>query len=235
MTRVHYESADGIATIRMDDGKANVMSLDMQVDLLEALARARDESCVAVLSGRDGMFSAGFDLKVMGAGDGVQIRNMVRGGFEVADAVLCHPFPVVASCPGHAVAMGLFLLLCSDLRIGIDGEFRLTANEVAIGMTLPHAAVAILRGRLAPAVADRAAVLAHVFSPKQAREDGLLHELASADTLQSNALERARACTQLDFGAYAATKARMRAALLDELRQGLVEEFGPEPVHGEAT
>lgn len=234
MTRVHYESADGVATIRMDDGKANVMSVDMQADLLEAFGRARDEGRVVLLTGREGVFSAGFDLKVMGGGDGVEIRNMVRGGFEVADAALRHPFPVVAACSGHAVAMGLFLLLCADARVGTEGDFRMTANEVAIGMTLPHAAVAILRGRLSPAVADRTAVLAPVHSPGDALAHGLLHDLASSGTLQAAAHERARGMTSLDFAAHAATKLRMRAALLDELRQGLDEEFGPDPVHSVA-
>ena len=232
MTRVHYDSADGVAVIRMDDGKANVMSIDMQSELLEAFARARDEGKVVLLTGRPGVFSAGFDLKVMGAGDGVQIRNMVRGGFELAETVLSHPLPVVAACSGHAVAMGLFLLLCADARIGVEGELRLTANEVAIGMTLPHAAVAILRGRLAPPAADRAAVLAEIFSPSQAVHHGLLHEAVAADQLESRALARARELTQLDFAAHTGTKQRMRASLLDALVRGMQDEFGPEPVHG---
>lgn len=231
MTRVHYDSSDGVATIRMDDGKANVMSIEMQSELLEAFARAREEASVVVLTGRPGVFSAGFDLKIMGAGDRVQIRNMVRGGFEVAESVLSHPFPVVAACSGHAVAMGLFLLLCADVRIGTEGEFRLTANEVAIGMTLPHAAVAILRGRLAPASADRAAVLAEIFSPTRAVDHGLLHEAVSTDQLEATATGRARGLGQLDFGAHVATKRRMRAGMIERISNGLDEEFGPEPVH----
>lgn len=235
MSRVQYDSADGVAVIRMDDGKANVMSIDMQSDLLEAFARAREEGSVVLLTGRPGVFSAGFDLKVMGAGDGVQIRNMVRGGFELAQTVLGHPFPVVAACSGHAVAMGLFLLLCADARIGADGDVRLTANEVAIGMTLPHAAVAILRGRLAPSTADSAAVLAEIFSPSQAVDHGLLHETVAADQLEVRAMDRARQLTQLDFGAHTGTKQRMRASLLDALAAGMRDEFGPEPVHGSGT
>lgn len=232
MTRVQYESADGIATIRMDDGKANVMSVEMQGELLSAFARARDEGCVVILTGRSGVFSAGFDLKVMGAGDRDAIRNMVRGGFELAETVLGHPFPVVAASSGHAVAMGLFLLLCADVRIGTTGDCRLTANEVAIGMTLPHAAVAVLRGRLSPASADRAAVLAEIFSPAAAIEHGLLHQTVDPDQLEAAARDRARALTQLDFGAHSATKLRMRAQLLGELSAGMSEEFGPEAVHG---
>ena len=52
----------------------------------------------------------------------------------LSERLLAFPTPVVIACPGHAIAMGLFLLLSGDLRIGAEGRFKLVANEVAIGM-----------------------------------------------------------------------------------------------------
>ena len=46
--------------------------------------------------------------------------------------------------------MGLFLLLRAT-SIGAEGPFKLVANEVAIGLTLPLAAVEVCRQRLSPA------------------------------------------------------------------------------------
>jgi enoyl-CoA hydratase len=62
---------------------------------------------------------------------------MLERGFQLALRLLDHPAPVVIACNGHAVAMGLFLLLSGDYLIGVDGPFRLVANEVAIGLTMP--------------------------------------------------------------------------------------------------
>ena len=65
--------------------------------------------------------------------------------------MLAFPTPVLVACPGHAVAMGVFLLLSGDYRVGAGGPYKLAANEVAIGITMPLAAVEICRQRLAPA------------------------------------------------------------------------------------
>ena len=164
---VSYACADGVATITLDDGKVNVLSSAAQSALHGALDRAQGDRAVVVLSGRPGVFSAGFDLNVLRAG-GPEAIAMVRGGFELAARVLAFPAPVVAACTGHAIAMGSFLLLACDYRVGAAGDFKFMANEVALGLRFPYAAMPILRGRLTPSAFDRAALLAEQFSPANA-------------------------------------------------------------------
>ena len=65
---VTYEFAGGIARITMDDGKLNVMSPDMLRALHQAFDRAEADGAIVILSGREGIFSAGFDLKVISHG-----------------------------------------------------------------------------------------------------------------------------------------------------------------------
>src|SRR5215469_14464323 len=142
MELVTYELSDGVATIAMDDGKVNCLSPRMLGGLNEALDRAESDRATVLLTGREGRFSAGFDLPLLRAG-GEPARLMVRAGFELALRVLSFPTPVVIGCTGHAVAMGAFLLLSADVRIGAAGPFRITANEVAIGLTMPRAAVVL--------------------------------------------------------------------------------------------
>ncbi len=159
--------------ITMDDGKANVLSPAMQSEIHEALDRADAEQAIVVLTGRDGCFSGGFDLAVLRSG-GSEASAMLRGGFDLAERILTFPRPVIAACTGHAIAMGVFLLLSADYRIGAEGTYKITANEVAIGMTLPRSAIEILRQRLTPAAFTRASILAEVFSPINAVDCGLL-------------------------------------------------------------
>src|SRR5262245_24545729 len=104
---VTYQLADGIATMTMDDGKVNVMSNPMQAELNAALDRAQDDGAVVVIEGREGVFSAGFDLPTL-RGGGDDGWRMVRGGFELAHRVVGFPLPVVMACTGHAIAMGTF-------------------------------------------------------------------------------------------------------------------------------
>jgi enoyl-CoA hydratase len=213
-----------IATIVMDDGKVNAISPAMLTELNAALDRAEADRAVVVLSGRDGVFSAGFDLTVL-RGGGADGPAMVRGGFELALRVLSFPLPVVIACTGHAVAMGCFLLLSGDYRIGAAGPYRLMANEVAIGLTLPRAAVEIMRQRLTPACFTRAALLAEQFAPDTAIAAGFLDRVVEPAEVASAAQDVARTVAALDLAAHADSKLRVRAAAIEAVRNGMTADF----------
>jgi enoyl-CoA hydratase len=144
---LRYESGDGIATITMDDGKVNALSVSMLQALHGAFDRAQSEQVVVVLTGREGFFSAGFDLKVFAGGDVEQVLEMLNLGATLCERMLSFQRPVIVACNGHAVAAGSFLALSADVRIGVDGPFRLGLNEVKIGLTMPWFAIELARHR----------------------------------------------------------------------------------------
>ena len=219
-TLAGYQLEDSVATITLDDGKVNAMSLRMILDINAALDRAEVDRAVVVLSGRRGVFSAGFDLPVLRAG-GHEAGVMVRAGFELAERVLSFPTPVVIACTGHAVAMGVFLLLSGDCRLGAAGGYKITANEVAIGLTMPRAAVEILRQRLTPAAFNRAVTIAQPFAPDDAVETGFLDRVIAGDELADMARAVATQLTALDMAAHRASKLRARAQTLAAIRAGI--------------
>ncbi len=222
---VSYELQDGVATIVMDDGKANALSLEMLSAVDGALDRARDDEAVVVLTGRPGIFSGGFDLQVLRSG-GPDAALMLERGFELALRLLEHPAPVVVGCNGHAVAMGSFLLVSGDYRIGVDGPFRLVANEVAIGLTMPRAAIEICRQRLAPAHFNRAVLLAESYAPTDGVVAGFLDRVVGESELAASAAAVARQLAELDRPAHAATKALARASAVTAVRNGLESDRG---------
>lgn len=61
---------------------------------------------------------------------------------------MAYPYPVIAACNGHALAMGVFLMLSADYVIGSRGDFKIAANRVTIGLTMPRVAAAVLASRL---------------------------------------------------------------------------------------
>jgi enoyl-CoA hydratase len=221
---VTFQVEDSIAVITMDDGKVNALSLRMLMELNEALDQAREERRVVVLTGREGIFSAGFDLAVLRSGR-YEALEMLRAGFELAERVLAFRTPVVMAVSGHAVAMGLFLVSSGDYRIGTEGRYKLTANEVAIGLTMPRAAVEILRQRLTPAHFNRAVILAETFSPEEGIGAGLLDRVASPSELRETALTTAATFTGLDLDAHYASKLRARHDTLLALRAGIEADF----------
>jgi enoyl-CoA hydratase len=217
---VSYELDNSIATITMDDGRVNVLSPQMLSELNVALDRAAADRAVVVLTGRPGVFSAGFDLPVLSSG-GSAAFAMVRAGFELAERILSFPAPVVIGCTGHAVAMGMFLLLSGDYRVGAAGPYKITANEVALGITMPWAAVEICRQRLAPTHLTRVVVLAEVFSPSDAVGAGLLDKVVPAAELPDVATGTAAELAKLDRDAHSASKLRARDHALKALRAAI--------------
>lgn len=215
---VTYGLEGGVATVVMDDGKVNALSPAMLGELGSALDRAEGDGAAVVLRGRPGTFSGGFDLRVL-RGGGPDAVAMLRAGFLLARRLLAFPAPVVVACTGHAVAMGSFLVLSADHRVGMTGPFTITANEVAIGLTMPHAAVELCRDRLAPAAFIRAVALAEVFSPEAALAAGYLDTVADPDTFDATVADLATRLAALDRRAHAATKRRARAELLERLER----------------
>ena len=217
---VTYQLGNSIATIAMDDGKVNVLSLQMFKELNTALDQAQTDRAVVVLTGREGVFSAGFDLGALRAG-GPDAAAMLLSGFELAQRILSFPMPVVIACTGHAIAMGVFLVLSGDYRIGAAGPHKIVANEVAIGLTMPRAAVEICRQRLSPAHFNRAVVLAEPYSPDDAVGAGFLDRVVQASELQDAARSTAAQLAKLDMDAHAATKLRARDHALKAIRTAI--------------
>lgn len=222
-TLVSYGLESSIATIAMDDGKVNALSPEMFVQLNRALDQAEADRAPVVLTGRQGVFSAGFSLPVLRAG-GPDAVALLRAGFDLATRLLAFPAPVVIACNGHAIAMGLFLLLSGDYRIGASGAFKLTANEVAIGMTLPYAAIEICRQRLTPAHLHRVVTLAEPYTPDDGIAAGLVDRVVAPGELPTVARAVATQLLALDRGAFAATKQRLREPTMAALRAALAAD-----------
>ena len=222
---IGYQLADAVATVTMDDGKVNVLSSRLICEVTQALDRALDDAAaVVVLAGRPGVFSAGFDLPVLRAG-GPAAASMLRAGFDLAERVLSYPLPVVIACTGHAVAMGAFLLLSGDYRIGAAGPYKITANEVAIGVTMPRAAVEICRQRLTPAHFSRATILAELYEPHSAIEAGFLDRVCEPADICDAVRGIARDLTNLDLDAHKATKMRARQSALAALHDAIAADY----------
>lgn len=219
-TLVTYQLKDSIATITMDDGKVNAMSLEMQSELNAALDQAVEDKSVVVLTGREGVFSGGFDLITLKAG-GERALQMLIGGFELSERVLKFPTPVIIANPGHCVAMGVFIMLSADYRIGIDGPFKMGANEVAIGLVIPESAIEICRNQLTPTCFNRSMLTSEFFQPKDALQAGFLDKLVEKDELLETAQSLASEYVKLDNRAYQGTKAKVRGDLYKRVRAGI--------------
>jgi len=215
---------DGIAWLEMDDRKVNAMSTDMMTSINQALDAAEEARAVAVLRGREGIFSAGFDMKTFALGAEPGLK-MVETGAELILRFLRFPLPIMTVCTGHAYPMGAFLMLAADARWGITGPWKIGLNEVAIAMTLPQFAVETARHRLTPPAFARANT-GYLFSPEEAVTAGYLDAAVDEKDLDAAVQTEAVRLRQLDMPSFAATKAKVNEHAIRDIENGLHTELG---------
>jgi enoyl-CoA hydratase len=223
-----YSRDDRVATITLDDGKVNALSIAMLREIHAALEQAEADGAVVVLTGRAGYLSAGFDLKVFRE-EPERLGEMLRLGATLCERILGFPTPVLVAASGHAVAAGSFLLLSADARIGVDGDFTIGLNEVRIGLTMPLFVIELARARLVPAHFDRAVVTAAMYRPAGAVTAGFLDRVVAPEDFAAATAAAAADLAGLDPEAHAATKLRARAAGLAALREAIDAELPPLP------
>lgn len=216
-----YKLVDEIAVVTLNDGKANAFSPGMSDSVNKCLDQAEQEAKAVVLTGRDGIFSGGFDLRVIRGDDPQAAVDMRLKGTRLMMRLYGFPLPTVIAATGHAIALGAFCLLTADYRIGSNGDFRIGLNETSIGMSLPPFALMLAKERLSKRYLTRAAIAATMFSPSEAKEAGFLDEVVPAENVMDSALEAAASYIALDGSAYAAVKQGLRGDSIAGVLAGL--------------
>ncbi len=216
-----------VAVINVDDGKANALSFAVLDGLNAAIDEAEASAKAIVIVGREGKFSAGFDLSVMTGGSIDDARKLLTAGAELALRIFESPVPVVLGVTGHALAMGGILLTCADYRVGADGPFKIGLNEVAIGMPVPSFAVELCRDRIRKRWFTRCLQHAEIVGPADALDAGFLDEVVAPEEVRARAIEVAqRLADTVHPGPFRTTRRNIRGALAAELREGLFADTG---------
>ena len=228
-SKTSYEVTDGVAVLRLDDGKANAVGYDTLTAIDAALDDAEENAGALVITGREGCFSAGFDLGVVAEGPDAA-RALVAAGAHTAMRIYGAAIPVVVACTGHAIAFGAIMLLSSDVRLGADVEAKIGLIEVSIGMPLPLFGIELARDRLSPRHFTAATNLATAYSPRDAAEAGYLDEVVSADELHDVAMQRATAlASHVRRTAFGLTRRTARQKTIDHILSTLeadLQNFG---------
>ena len=213
---VTYNYENGVATIAMDDGKANVLSHAMWDELGSAFDRAEEQKAIVILRGRQGLFSGGFDLKEMSKGPQEAVFLTSRGS-KMARRIMSFPMPVIGVSTGHCIAMGAFLMLACDYRVGASGAFKTGLNETLIGMTMHHFGIELARYRIPLNYFNRCVINAEIWSPEDAVKAGFYDQVVPVDSLDEVSSSVAQGFSQVNMSAFAGTKVKSRANVLQLL------------------
>jgi enoyl-CoA hydratase len=226
---IRYETADRTAIVTIDRPDVrNAVDGPTAAELAAAFRRFEDDEAldVAILTGANGTFCAGADLKAVAAGRGNRVT--IDGDGPMGPSRMWLGKPVLAAVEGHAVAGGLELALWCDLRVAArDAVFGVYCRRWGVPLIdggtvrlprlvgMSHALDLILTGR--------------GVSGEEAQVMGLANRLTEPGRALEGALELARQlsrfpqnCLRSDRrSAYAQAHLALTDALAEETRLGL--------------
>jgi len=192
---VRYENDGPVVTMTIDRPEvANAIDAPTARDLADAFRRfdGEDSASVAVLTGSDGTFCAGADLKAMQSGEPERVTRLAADGDGPVGPtrMLLHK-PVIAAVEGHAVAGGLELAAWCDMRVACE--------QAVFGVYCRRWGIPLMDGgtiRLARLIGHSRALdlilTGRGVSGKEAYEMGLVNRLAAKGEVLAAALSLAR-------------------------------------------
>lgn len=208
-----------VLEIQMNRPPANALNEEM----VDAISSAHANACATgaqaiILSGLPGMFSAGLDVPELLQLDRTAINRFWTAFLSLMKSLAGSPVPVVAAITGHSPAGGAVLAVHCDYRVAVAGSFKIGFNEVRVGLPVPRtillAVERLVGGRWAAQLATQGLLL----SPEQAREIGLVDELAEPDAVVQQALTWARQTISLPLIAMNRTRLLAKNKFIQELQ-----------------
>lgn len=190
---VRVEKKDGVLEIVLDRPKVNAIDMNVSRQLGEAFVRLRDDpelSVAIITGGGERIFSAGWDLKAVNAGE-MQMDNWWEddygpGGFAGLTELWNLNKPVIAALNGIVIGGGFELVLACDLIVAAEHvEFSLP--ELPLGMVPDAGAIQRLPKRLPYNKAMEMFLLGQPMSAQEAAGFGLVNKVVAKEEVMTTA------------------------------------------------
>ena len=229
-----------IHEIRMARAPVNAFDIGLVRALREAIVQAPSNGARGiVLSGAQGMFSAGVDVPALIQRDRAGVQEFWNEFFALCGAIAASSIPTVAAITGHSPAGGAVVALFCDYRIMAHGPYKIGLNEVQVGLSVPEPIQFALRRIVGNYRAERLVVAGAMVDAEQAHVIGLVDELATVEQVVQRAVMWMTDMLKLPPNAMLRTRAIARADLVavwgdtsDLLDPGFIDDFFADETQG---
>lgn len=213
---VEYRISNDVAVITLNrPERYNAIDRELSVRATQALARAGEEARAVVLTGAGKAFCSGADLAAM-KGDydtgSPELGTYLDEVFHpVIHALVECGVPTVAALNGVAAGAGLGLALGCDLRVIAESAF-LTCSFTAIGLVPDSGTTWWLTHHLGVSKALELALTNKRVDAEEAKDLGLVAEVAGDDQVVERAILTASSLADLVPDSLVATRRLIRQA-----------------------
>jgi enoyl-CoA hydratase len=174
--------ADGIATLRLDNGSINAIDQQMRQELAEAVDVLREDRVrVGVIAGSGDVFSVGADIELFETAQEwttAEFRSNSRILGRAFDGLETMEKPVIAAIDGTCVGGGLELALACDVRIAAT-DATLGFPEHNIGLIPGLGGCSRFVHLVGPGVAKDMIFSGELIDGDRGREIGLIERVES--------------------------------------------------------
>ncbi len=215
--------------IRLARPPVNALNQALVDQLINELRVAANECDAVILSGREGLFSAGLDVVDLVQLDHKGMTRFWNSFFELLETVACSPIPVAAAITGHSPAGGAVICLMCDYRVMSRGKYLIGLNETHVGLTIPPSLHYAMTRLIGPRIAGHMLTSGSMVDPEEAFRIGLVDALEDGyqATLQ-NAIQWCQRLLSLPRQAMLGNRSNARAQLRKEIsayNEAEVESF----------
>ena len=226
---IRDEPRDGVVRLRIaNPGRRGALDHEI-LDTLAETVGSLDARCL-VLTGSEGMFSAGYDL---GNLDGQEFeehaeRLVAHPFHDALEALEGYPFPVIGALNGHAIGGGLELALTCDIRIAARG-IKVGMPPAKLGLIYSHTGLRKFLELCGPSHTAELFYVGRSVDADRGQQIGLLSHVVEPDALEQRALDMASEIAANAPLSLAGNKRILRAlrehegALPEEVERELVE------------
>jgi enoyl-CoA hydratase/carnithine racemase len=190
------EPGEGIVRLTISNpAKRNALDHPILDAITATLAELSVEGAAArclVITGANGMFSAGYDIGEIPAEEFEErAERLVAHPFtEAIDALEAFPYATLAMLPGHTIGGGLELALSCDLRVAQDG-IKLGMPPAKLGLVYSHTGLRRFIDAIGAARTRELFLLGRYVDAPTALQWGLVNRVAIGEQLEALTLELA--------------------------------------------
>ena len=215
METIQVTRHENYAVVKLNRGKANPINRQMVNELTQAFDELAGDDAMrgVILTGGEGIFSAGLDVLELFDYDEAQFEQFWQGFTSLAERMFTFPKPLVAAITGYSPAGGCVFALCCDYRIMAEGKYTIGLNELALGLGLPETIIALLAESTGRDRAYQLVLDGRLLMAAEAREAGVVHEVCPMDQVMERAVRKLKKWFNFDDTTWRKTKSVWRRSL----------------------
>lgn len=197
-----------------------IKSLNGELDKIE-----KDDSIKGViLTGQDGIFSAGLDIVSLYDKDREYMQSFWILFSTLLLRLYSYPKLIFSAISGHSPAGGTVLSIMTDYRIMRKGNFLIGLNEVAVGLSMPIGIGRVFQSLLGERMAEKMTLMGELVNPERAQLIGLVDETVDSKELLMYSISIMEKWLRLPFDKQIQSKLSLRKDVINLMQESSNKE-----------